>query len=185
MNSIWIDEQVTYDGTQLRSHWIYDRSGMLGDAIAFFVGPAEVPIDHMVDLMDVAQNAPIFSKRMLHFIIEHYDGDLPLAIARQRLLTSIAAEELRRRAASAAIERRGDDIFDGERKVSVSIATSSPVSCLIHFAMNVISDGTPVPTKGLSDYGIEPKSLADAIAKQYCEEISSMNIARCKVRAVK
>ncbi|MFA4875761.1 MAG: DUF366 family protein [bacterium] len=185
MKSIWIDDEITYDGTQLSSHWIHAKCGVLGDSIACFMGPADVPLEKMVDLVDVAQRSPIYSKRMLHFIIEHFDADLALTIARQRLLTAISADELRARTKGAAIERRGDDIYEGDLKISVSIATASPVSCLIHFAMNVESVGTPVPTRGLADYGIEPKPLADAIVRQYCEEIASMSLARCKVRAVK
>jgi uncharacterized protein len=184
VKALWLDREIAYDGTQLRSHWIYQQSGELGDAIAAFVGAADVPLAHMVDLVDVALQAPIFSKRMLHFIVEHFDVDLSLAIVRQRLLAAIAAEELHRRVPAEAIERRGDDLYDGERKISVSIATASPVSCLIHFAMNIRSDGTPVPTKGLADYGIDPRALADALLARYVEEIDSMATARCKVRAV-
>lgn len=184
MQSIWIDDTITYDGTQLRSHWIYRRTGVLGDAIAAFAGPADVPIAHMVDLADVAANAPIFSRSMLHFLVEHFDADLQLMIARQRLLTAIAGDELRLRAPQAPIERRGDDLYSGDRKISVSIATASPVSCLIHFAMNIVSSGTPVPTHGLEDLGIEPQPLADAIVRRYTEELASMDVARCKVRPV-
>jgi hypothetical protein len=137
----------------------------------------------MVDLVDVAEEAPIFSKRMLHFLVEHFEGDLPLAIARQRLLAAIAAEELRAR--GAAVERRGDDLYEGDRKISVSIATASPVSTLIHFAMNIVSEGTPVPTKGLADYALDARELADAIRARYSDEIRTMGEARCKVRAVK
>jgi hypothetical protein len=200
MKKTWIDKKVTYDGTQLRSRWILEQSGIGGDAIASFMGPADVPIENMVDLEDVARNAPIFSKNMLHFIVEHVDCDLPLAIARQRLLTSIITEELNALINTLSpspsslspqgrgyykVKRLGDDIYDGDRKLSVSIATSSPMSALIHFALNIVSDGTPVPTKGLADYGIEPRVLADRIMERYCEEIKSMEKARHKVRSVR
>jgi uncharacterized protein len=184
MKDIHIDREIRYDGTQLCSHWIYRTTGLLGTAIASFVGPAEVPLAHMVDLVDVREQAPIASKSMLHFLVEHFEENLALAIARQRLLAAIAAEELRSRAEGHAIERRGDDLYEGDRKISVSIATASPVSCLIHFAMNIVSDGTPVPTKGLADYGLDPRVIADAIRKRYCDEIDSMRLAKCKVRAV-
>ncbi|MFH1829818.1 MAG: DUF366 family protein [Pseudomonadota bacterium] len=185
MQNTWIDKQITYDGTQLRSRWIQDQTGVEGDAIAAFIGPADVPIENMVDLEDVARNAPIFSKNMLHFIVEHFNCELPLAIARQRILTSIATDELNAEIGNYSIKRLGDDIYDGEYKLSVSIATFSPVSSLIHFALNIISDETPVPTKGLADYGIEPRSFADKITKRFCEEIKSMEKARHKVRWVK
>jgi len=183
MNTAWIEKEICYDGTQLKSHWIYNQAGVLGDCIAGFIGPADVPITNMVDLVDVKNNDPIYSKSMLHFIIEHFDSGLNLAIARQRLLVAIAAEELKSH--STAIVRSGNDLYDGDKKLSVSIATVSPVSTLIHFAINIKSDGTPVPTKGLADYKIEPKSFAKNILTRYSAEIKSMNEARCKVRPVK
>ncbi|MFA4973108.1 MAG: DUF366 family protein [bacterium] len=184
MKGAWIEKETLYDGTQLRSGWVKSHTGLSGSAIASFAGPADVPIENMVDLEDVARNAPIFSNDMLHFIAEHEERDLPLAVARQRLLVAIAVDALRDRAKGAKIERRGDDIFDGDRKLSVSIATSSPRSTLIHFAINIRSDGTPVPTKGLSDYDIEPRKLADSILARYCGEIESMERAENKVRPV-
>lgn len=180
MKTTWIDKTITYDGTQLRSHWIFEQAGILGDAIAAFTGPADVPLAHMVDLVDVRDRAPIGSSSMLHFLVEHFDASLPLAIARQRLLVAITGEELHRR--GLAIERRGDDLFASERKLSVSIATASPVSTLIHFALNIENRGTPVPTIGLAELGIDPRALADEVARCYVCEIASMEEARCKVR---
>lgn len=183
MQQHWLEREQAYDGTQLRSHFIARQTGAFEDAIMAFAGPADVPLSHMVDLEDVAAQAPIFSKKMLHFLVEHFRSDLDLMIARQRLLTAIAAEELWQRGADAA-RRSGDDIYDGERKVSVSIATSSPVSGLIHFALNIESEGTPVPTRGLADYGIEPRGFAETVMQRYCDELASMAEARCKVRPV-
>ena len=183
MQTAWLESSITYDGTQLRAHWIHEQTGLLGDAIASFTGPADVPTAHMCDLVDVRNDAPIFSRSMLHFIVEHFECDLPLAVARQRLLVAIAAEEMSPRCSS--IRRTGNDLYAGERKLSVSIATISSVSTLIHFAINIESDGTPVPTLGLRDLGIEPHALADAIMRRYIEEIATMHEARCKVRAVK
>lgn len=184
MNTTWINRKICYDGTQLRSRWIFENAGIDGDAVASFIGPADVPIENMVDLEDVARNEPIFSRLMLHFIIEHPDCDLKLAVARQRLLVSIAAEELKKHESASNVIRKGDDLYDGEKKLSVCIATGSPVSCLIHFAINIQSEGTPLPTKGLSDYGIEPGALAISIMDLYKEEIDGMERARRKVRSV-
>lgn len=181
----WIDREITYDGTQLRSGWVREQTDLKGDGLACFAGPADVPVENLVDLEDAAANAHIFSPMMLHFIAEHTDGDLLLAVARQRIMVAIAMEELIRLTEGAPLERRGDDIYEGNRKLSVSIATSSPDSQLIHFAINIISDGTPVPTKGLSEYDIEPKTLGELVSKKYCDEIESMRHATTKVRSVK
>lgn len=184
MKYVWIEREITYDGTQLRSGWIRERTDLSRDAVACFAGPADVPIENMVDMDDVAENAPIFSPMMLHFIAEHTDGDLALAVARQRLMVSIALEELIRLTRNTSIERRGDDIYEGNRKLSVSIATSSPNSYLIHFALNIMSYGTPVPTKGLADYDIDPRPFGETVSKRYCEEIESMSHAEKKVRPI-
>lgn len=181
MKKFWLNDQIKYDGRELRSHWIYDMTGEIGDAIVSFVGPADVSIKHMVDLVDVREGAHIFSHSMLHFIVEHFDLNLLLAVARQRLLVVIAAEVLGK---NVKVVRRGDDLFVDDKKLSVSIATASGVSTLIHFAMNVESKDTPVPTIGLSDIGIYPKETADIILARYCDEIGSMESARCKVRSV-
>lgn len=180
----WIDREITYDGTQLRSGWVSEQTDLKSDGVACFAGPADVHIENMVDLEDVAANAHIFSPMMIHFIAEHTDGDLLLAVARQRLMVAIAMEELVRLTKGAPLERRGDDIYEGNRKLSVSIATQSPRSQLIHFAINVISDGTPVPTKGLTEYDIEPKTLGEIVSRKYCDEIESMMHATKKVRPV-
>jgi hypothetical protein len=185
MQRTFIDMEIVYDGTQLRSHWIHETTGIAGNCIAAFIGGADVPLSNMVDLVDVRDGKHIFSERMLHFIVEHFDCDLPFAIARQRILVAIAVEELARFAPSAKFTRSGNDIYSGGRKLSVSIATASPVSTLIHFAMNISSRNTPVPTIGLEDVKVETLGLANSIMKRYEDELNSMAAARCKVRSVK
>jgi len=184
MESSFLTETVKYDGTQLRSHWIYEQTGILGNAITAFIGGADVPLKNMVDLVDVKAKENIYSTSMLHFLVEHFSEDLSSMILRQRLLAAIATEELKRFDRCKEVQRKGDDIYDGDKKLSVSIATASPVSCLIHFGINIKSEKTPVPTKGLADYDIDPKQFADILMRRYVEELRSINTARCKVRSV-
>lgn len=180
MKSKFIDKQICYDGTQLRSHWIMDTTGIVGDAIVSFIGPADVSTKHMVDLVDVRDNAPIFSKSMLHFIVEHFDSDLTLTIARQRILIAIAFEVMN----SSGLRRTNNDIYLGKKKASVAIATSSPISTLIHFGINVTSEDTPVITTSLDEIGIDPEQLSKKVMNRYCNELESMYISKCKVRTV-
>lgn len=184
MKTAWIDNVITYDGSQLKSHWIHEQTGLPGDAAAAFTGPADVPLANMVDLVDVAASSPIFSRSMLHFLVEHFDTSLTLAVARQRLLMAIAAEEINRIQKSSALERKGDDLYVGDRKLSVSIATASPVSSLIHVGVNIVGEGAPIPAIGLEELGVAPKSLAQRVLNRYSEEIHSMREAICKVRPV-
>lgn len=191
MQTKYISEKaIKYDGLQLAPHWIYQSFGLLGDAAVSFRGECEVKITEMVDLEDVRANAPIYSQEMLHFILEFFDNDLEKAVYRQRLLITTIKESLERR--DLVVRRSGDDLFlrrsDGTNgKLSVSIATASPVSTLIHTGLNIISEGTPVPTVGLQDLGIngfEIQALAIEVLGRYAEEVADIWLARCKVRPV-
>ncbi|MHC4606236.1 MAG: DUF366 family protein [Planctomycetota bacterium] len=178
------DGTILYDGTQLRSRWAERAFGVEGDSIVVFRGPCDIPGENIVDLEDLRAGARIAGPDMLHFIVEHFDRDLGKAVLRQRLLAVIAREEIERLAGSR-IERRGDDLFDGGRKLSISIATLSPVSSRIHFALNVArAEDVGVPTGGLSDYGIDPGELGRAVAERYVSELKGIDHAQGKVREV-
>lgn len=179
-----IREHITYTGAELRSHWIMDRTGVIGDAIVAFQGAADVSTERLVDLIDVKEDAPIWSKLMLHFIVEHFGMSLEQAVARQRLLVAVVAEELRKNVKAMKLERKGDDLYDGTNKLSVSIAAASPVSSCIHVGLNVDREKTPVPTIGLADYNVDAVRLATKIMRQYVEEHNGMAIACAKVRPI-
>lgn len=177
------DRQLTYDGGQLRSLWIYDTFGISGDALITFIGPAQVPTEALVDHHDRRSGQFIAAASMLHLIVEHFDSSLTCAILRQRLLMSLICDLLRERGVPE-LTRRGDDLFSGQDKLTVSIATLSPVSTLMHVGINIDAGGAPVPARGLQDFRIEPVELASAIADAYTQEMASVEAARCKVRGV-
>ena len=184
-----IEGPLTYDGTQLASHWIYKNTGVMGDAAVAFRGGCDVKIDSMVDLADVLDNKSIFSHEMLHFIAEFFEDDLSKVIAWQRLFICIIKEVIEELNPGAKILRKGDDLFikdesGGLRKLTVSIATKSAVSCLMHTGVNIRSDGTPVPAAGLNDLGIDPLDAAGLILDNFAGESESMKKARSKVRPV-
>lgn len=184
MHTFWLPTTIPYDGAQLRPHWILQQTGAVGDAIAAFVGPAHVDATHMVDWEDVQAAAWIRSDSMLHFLVEHFDPDLTRMILWQRMLVTLCGEELRARCANVNFRRDGDDLFDGAAKLSVSIATVSPVSGLIHTGINVLSTNTPVLTRGLHDYDMAPEPFARAVMGRYAAEVASVRHARAKVRPV-
>lgn len=182
MHTHWAQEEITYTGEQLSSLWAMRRFGLQGESVVAFAGPCRVGPEHMVDQADVAAGAFIYSERMLHFIVEHFELGLRETIARQRLLVALAAELLRPQA--PALVRRGDDLYLGERKLSVSIATASPVSTLIHLGLNISSTGTPVPAVGLAELGVEPAGFAQELMAAYREEMAGITAARAKVKGV-
>lgn len=190
INFFFTKTPLKYDGSQLSSLWPYSNFGISGDCVALFRGPCEVTIKKMVDMEDVLNNAPIYSEDMLHFIIEHFDTmDLEKIVTRQRLLISIIAETINKQIneKNFLIERAGDDLYQGVYKLSVSIATLTPVSSMIHTGLNVSSNNTPVPTIGLSDLGFSDSHIAllgQKIACNYINELQQIKLARSKVRGV-
>ena len=182
ISSTILKQNLKYNGTQLRSGWIESVTGFSGDALVAFVGPADVPVENMVDLEDVAANALIFWESMLHFLMELRDRDLEKMVMRQRLLIVMMQEELAKFPKVPPLKRDGDDLYDADAKLTVSIATSSPASTLIHAAINISSRNTPLPTKGLADYGIDPLPLADILLKRFTQELASIFHATTKVR---
>jgi hypothetical protein len=176
-------EELQYTGRELTSHFAYRTWDVPGDSIVGFIGMCWVETDALVDLADAKQGAGIFSRRMLHFIVEHFDHDLELAVWRQRVLAAIVQQELHSRGVSHVV-RRGDDLYVGDAKLTVSVATASPVSTLVHFGINIDSHGTPVTTLGLGDFNVEPRAFALAVMEGYRTECLSIEDARTKVRAV-
>jgi len=183
MHSYTHEETIAYTGHQLSSLWAYRSFGLRGDSIVCFRGPCRVELSEMVDVEDVLAKSSIYGPDMLHFIVEHFDNGLERAVLRQRLLISLIGEALN----LPGLTRRGDDLYLGRRKLSISIATSSPVSVLIHAALNVVSEGTPVEAAGLFDLGFKEAEILDfgrKICNLYRDEMTSVRLACCKVRGV-
>ena len=180
----FIKDRITYTGEQLKSNFAYSEHGIIGDSILAFCGPCDVKTSAMVDIEDLRVGNRIYSEDMLHFIVEHHDTDLEKSVLRQLLLVDIVKDCLNRRLDHMVINRVHTDLFDGDSKLSVSVATATPISTLIHFGINISSLNTPVKTKGLADYGIEPLVFADAIMKEYVAEVDKIYDARCKVKWV-
>lgn len=187
MKTKLIEKEFPYDGTQLRSLFAYLEHGLQGDSIVSWIGPCSIPFEHMVDGEDVLAKSPIRGARMLHFIVEIFHIQLFGAVALQRLFASICLDLLRERvpALASRMRRDGDDLFVGDGKLSISIATVSPVSALIHFALNITNEDTPVKTAALGDLGIDPKSFALEVMSRFEREVAGIKEATVKVRWVK
>ena len=184
MHTKLIDKEIKYIGSQLAPHWIYKNFKLQGDAIVAFIGECEVALTEMVDIEDVINNEPIYSKSMLSFITEQFNVNLVEGVLRQRLLICIIKELVEER--GVFVVRKGDDLMIDGRKLSVSIATKSTTSILIHTGLNILSEGAPVKASGLtSELGItDIKEFALEVMKRYSEEIEDINLASTKVRGV-
>ncbi len=183
MQTLFIEKKIKYIGSQLSPHWIYRNFHILGDAIVAFVGEVDVKLDEMVDIEDVINNEPIYSKSMLNFIIEQFDISLTTMIYAQRLFVSIIKEIIESH--GAVVTRDGDDLFFEGRKLSVSIATKTINSCLIHTGLNIIKEDAPIDASDLSEIGIQnTKEFASQIMEKYKKEVESIKMASYKVRGV-
>ena len=184
MKTILAEKKIKYEGWQLQPHWIYKNFDIQGDAIVGFVGECEVKLSEMVDIEDVINNEPIYSKNMLSFITEQFNVNLVEGVFRQRLLICTIKEALERRGIN--VIRSGDDLFVNNRKLTVSIATKSMTSVLIHTGINIDSTGAPIAACGLeNDLGIKDiEDFAQEVMENYAEEIDDIIMASTKVRGV-
>lgn len=184
MHTKFIDREIKYTGEELAPHWIYKNFHLQGDSIVAFCGECEVKLTEMVDIEDVINNEPIYSKNMLSFIVEHFNIGLVEGVTRQRLLICIIKEALENK--GTKVIRSGDDLFVEGRKLSVSIATKSLTSVLIHVGINIDPTGAPVDAVGLDYLEILDKSFdiyafAKEIMIKYSQELDDIILASTKV----
>lgn len=179
----FVDETIAYTGEQLHSLWAYRAFGLEGDSAVAFCGACDVRPEHMRDLEDLKAGSRIVSENMLHFIIEHSGCDLQSTALRQWVFMARMSEALNGLLREPRIRRAGSDLYDGERKVTVSIASVSPVSGLIHAGINISSRNTPVPARGLEDYGISARDFGQRMLEGYAQECAGITHACGKVRA--
>lgn len=188
MKNLWIEKEFAYDGTQLRSLYAYLNWKIQGDSVVSWMGPCNVPAEHMVDGEDLLLNAEIRGDKMVHFIVELFDRELYAAVSVQRLMAAIVKdwlqEHLHLSGDPSRLRREGDDLYLGDAKLSISIATRSPVSVMIHFAVNVANSGTPVKTLSLEDLNVSPVGFSKEIMQNLCTELESIRGATQKVRPI-
>ncbi len=192
MKTQFIEKTFKYDGSQLKSLFAYLNFGVEGDSIVAWQGACDIPFDKMLDGEDLRANSAIRGANMLHFIVEIFGISLAHAVASQRLLASLAGDLLRESSpvfsqSERALRRDGDDLYfidanREERKLSISIATVSPVSALIHFAVNVDNRDTPVRTASLNDFDVSVGPFAKHLLERFACEMESIERAARKVR---
>jgi len=169
MDWAFLENEMEYDGSQLKSLWAFRQLGIKEDSIISFIGPCNVRGELMIDMEDSLQGERIYSPKMLHFIVEHFDEvSMRLICARQRLLACITKELIDK---TCEIIRDGNDLYWNGKKLSVSIAAVSPVSAKIHFGINIESDEYASLTEmGYSDV----RELAIEVCRRYANEIEDI-----------
>lgn len=192
----FLDKEQKYDGSQLHSHFGYEN-GVEGNSIVSFIGPAEVK-EHLVDCEDRLKNDFISSEQMMHFIIEIFDVSLREMVVWQRLFIAQIVSYLKEKtylpsySNIESVRRGGDDIFVNGKKLSVSIATLSPVSGLIHVGLNIkVGEECPVNAIGFQNfytnfnYECAMKQIAELFMGNFIEEFNSIQKSCYKVKGVR
>lgn len=189
MKVLFLEKPEIYDGSQMCSLRNYLRHGLLGDSAIAWIGPCDISPEAMIDGEDLVAGSRICGGQMVHFVVETFDTSLIAAVALQRLMAAIVKDRIqdvaREGDLAATLTRSGDDLYCGDAKLSISIATQTPVSSLIHFAANVTNEGTPVRTVSLTDLGVEPERLARDVLEALSAEFEGVRIATRKVKWAK
>lgn len=181
-----LEEERMYTGAELRPHWCLENTQTYGSVVVAWTGACDVCTAELVDMEDRLAADHIKAAKMLHFIAEFYGTTLEAGVLYQRLFVNWC-ERLLREEGMTGIYRQGDDLMTPQGKLSVSIATVSPVSVLIHWGLNIDSTGAPVKAAQLRDLGWDQtRSLgfAKKLLEHYIGEIEEIRLAQCKVRPV-
>jgi hypothetical protein len=184
----FVEENTCYDGNQIQPLWALDQLGIKGSSIVSWMGSMEIEPSKIIDVEDVGLE--IKSSEMIHFIVEHFDcqpTNIKLCYHRQRMLVMILKDELAQWGVQCT--RSGDDLFVGDGKLTVSIATISATSMKIHLGINITSKGTPedVETIGILETGNIGRNdlfkFINNVSEAYIEEIESIERDISKTRA--
>ncbi|AEH25336.1 DUF366 family protein [Pyrococcus yayanosii] len=178
------DRRIDYDGSAIRSHWAYRNFGILGNSLVVFRGRCNVRVEEMIDIEDLRAKKEIRSDDMVHYIVEVFDvPNVLLASALQKLFVARLCEVLGEYGIKTS--RKGDDIYVNGKKLSISIATVSPVSIKIHIGINVEAKGIPegIEATGLRELGInDVEEFMERTGRALVEEFEKVKRDSLKVR---
>ncbi|WP_457741560.1 DUF366 family protein [Thermococcus sp.] len=178
------DKRIDYDGSAIGSHWAYRNFGILGNSLVVFRGRCDVKVEEMIDIEDLRANKKIRSDDMVHYIVEVFDLINTLfASTLQKLFIAKLCEVLGEYGVKTT--RKGDDIYVNGKKLSISIATVSPVSVKIHIGINIEARGIPkgVDAIGLKELGImDVDEFMERTGKALVEEFNKVKKDSLKAR---
>ncbi|MEO0096600.1 MAG: DUF366 family protein [candidate division WOR-3 bacterium] len=183
MKTRFIKEELTFTGEQLRSLFAYDTYNILGDSLIAFIGACDISLKEAVDLESQKVRRYSYVPKMLHFLAEHFEMDVEKAILRSYLLLDIVKDILNEKLGTLQIKRVGNELYDGESRVAISMAASSPISSLVYVGINVVPP-TETPAKGLEDYQIDIMEFGNLVLERYAKDSERINQMRYRTRWV-
>jgi len=181
IKSLFVEEELPFTGEGLKPHWAFLNYDLAGDSIVAFTGPYQVSPESIPDLRRSKKTKEFKSSRMLHLVVEHFGCDLLETLLYERLLLGIAKDKLNHRLGGDILQIWGDDICDGNKRVTTSSATVNALSGKIHLGINIESG----EAKGLKDYHVSPRELGEVIMDQYRLEVFRIDQKLSTTKSVK
>jgi uncharacterized protein len=185
MKTLFLKQNIKYNGEQLKPLTNYLQHGLLGNSAVAWVGPCAVSIEHMIDGEDLRAHESIAADEMVHFVMELFDVSLKAGVCLQRLMAEMVKSNLQSKSTSPMAQnlvRKGDDLYFEKQKLNISIATQSANSCLIHFAVNSKKTGAPVSILSLDDLNVNVEQFAKEMLQLVQQEVVDILEATQKVR---
>jgi len=168
----FLDEEISYEGSQLNGLFDYQKLKVNDDSLIAFIGAADVK-EGLIDEEDRLNQDFIKAKLMLHFIMTIRGNKLRESRLWQLHLIQIAYNILISLCFMPIYFKKfGDDIFvikeNIKRKLSVSIATlAGNEKEVVHFGINILDEGAPIPTYSLQKLNIDPKEFGMKILNEF------------------
>ena len=173
MNYIVVQEPFEMTIDVMKPHWALLEYDLKGDSIVVSRGMLRIEHKYLIDLMDRKRGITLPDGEMLHFIIEHFGDDLEKGILRQSILIGIACNKISHRIKGKRILRWGDDIFDEDRRITLTSATITLVSSKIHLGICIRSDEN-TGFVGTEELGIDADELGEVICNQYMADMKRL-----------
>jgi len=177
---LFVEKEVPFTGEELKPHWAFLNYDLAGDSIVAFIGPYRASPEWIPDLRQSKKTKEFKTDRMLHLVVEHFGCDLLKTLLYQRLLLGIAKDKLNHRLGGDILQIWGDDICDGNKRVTTCSATANILSGKIHLGINIESG----EAKGLREYDLSPRELGEVIMDQYRLEVFRINQKLSTTRSV-
>ncbi|WP_457614324.1 DUF366 family protein [Methanopyrus sp.] len=175
-------EELEYDGSQLRRAFAHERYGIKGRAVVVFRGPMDVRKEYTADAEDVG--SPIRGDDVLHLLVDDPTRADPLVAGLLQRLLVVVTKEVIEEELSTDLDRDGDDLLHGGRKLTVSVFKPAGPGSLVHLGINVTAEGVPVPASSLRDLGYhgDPLDLGRRVAVEFVREVTDVELDLTKIR---
>ena len=183
MDYLAVPEPMAMTIDAMKPHWALLKFDLWGNSMVIFRGPMKIEPKDMIDLKELKRGTIFPDGDLLHFIIEHFGDDMEKGVLRQNILVNIAEEKLTHRLGGRRILRWGDDLFDEDKRLTLTAVTQTPVSVKIHLGICIDPDAD-ASFAGMTDYDLDPDELGEVIGNQYRADMKRLAEKCWRMRTV-